>query len=65
MYGNGAGQVASVTTGAVSTVAGAAVLPNTGGNPLLIALSLISLLAGVIVLGSFTFTRLASLLNRK
>lgn len=65
MYGQGGGEIASVATGTVSTVAGLAVLPNTGGNPMLIALSIISLVAGALILGSFAFTRIASLLYRK
>jgi hypothetical protein len=65
MYGRGAGELTSVTTGAVSTVAGVAILPNTGGNPLLIALSIFSMVGGGLILASFTFTRIASLLYRK
>jgi hypothetical protein len=65
MYGRGAGEVASAATGAVSTVAGVAVLPNTGSNPLVIALSLMTAGLGVLLMSSFVITRLASLLNRK
>lgn len=65
MYGRGSGEVSSVVSGAASTVAGAAVLPNTGGNALLMVLSIVTLVAGALILGSFAFTRVASLLYRK
>ena len=65
MYGRGAGDITSVATGTASTVAGFAVLPNTGGNPYLIALSLLGVAAGLLILGSFTVTRIASNLHRK
>lgn len=65
MYGQGSGAITSVATGSVSTVAGITALPNTGDNPLLIALSIFSLSAGALILGSFTFTRIASMLYRK
>ncbi len=64
MYGMGGGEVSSVATGAVSTVAGVAALPNTGGNPALIALSVATIVAGVAIMGSFAFTRIASKLYR-
>lgn len=64
MYGQGGGAITSVATGTVSTAAGIAVLPNTGGSPLLIALSIMSMSAGALILGSFAFTRIASRLYR-
>lgn len=65
MYGRGAGEITSVTTGAVSTVAGIATLPNTGGNTALMLLSVATLVVGALILSSFVFTRIASLLYRK
>lgn len=64
-YGRGGGEITSVTTGAVSTVAGIATLPNTGGNTALTLLSVATLVVGALILGSFAFTRIASLLYRK
>jgi hypothetical protein len=65
MYGGlGGGDVTSAATGAVSTVGGIVALPNTGGNPILIALSIATIVAGVAILGSFSFTRIASKLYR-
>ena len=40
-------------TGITTTGAGIAILPNTGGNPLLIALGIFSIVSGVIIIGSF------------
>ena len=50
------GQVLGVTTG----VAGVAILPNTGGNPLLTAFSVICIVAGTLIVSSFVVTRFAS-----
>lgn len=55
MYGRGAG-----LTGVGSTVTGAAVLPNTGGNMALTILSIVTIAIGVVVTSSFVFTRLAA-----
>ncbi len=64
MYGRGGGEVATVATGAVSSAAGIAILPNTGGNLALMVLSIATIGAGALIVGSFTFTRIASKLVR-
>lgn len=53
-----------VTTAGGSTVAGLAVLPNTGGNMLLTAMSLTLAVVGGIVVLSFVATRIAARLSR-
>jgi hypothetical protein len=63
MYGQGGGLLSSGATGvsgAASTVAGIAVLPNTGGSLLLTVLGLITLGVGVLVTTSFVVTRISS-----
>ena len=64
MYGGLGGGTTSAVTGGVSTVAGVAALPNTGGSPLLIALSLATIVVGVAIMGSFAVTRIAIRRNR-
>jgi uncharacterized membrane protein HdeD (DUF308 family) len=64
MYGQGGGEVSTIVTGATATTVGVAVLPNTGGNDILLILSLFSIVAGWIIIGSFTLTRLMSLRYR-
>ena len=65
MYGGfGGGDVTSAATGAVSTVGGIVALPNTGGNPALIALSIATIVVGAAITSSFAFTRIASKLYR-
>lgn len=61
MYGGlGGGSVASATTGVATTVAGIAVLPNTGSSPILTVLSLATIAAGSLIIVSFVFSRIAS-----
>lgn len=68
MYGGrGSGIIASnatATTGIASTVAGIAVLPNTGGSVLLQALSITTLSAGALIILSFITTRVLTRLYR-
>jgi hypothetical protein len=54
----------TVATGATSTVAGVVALPNTGDNLVLLALSVATIVAGMAIMGSFAFTRVASKLYR-
>ena len=55
MYQNTTGQVLGAST---AVVAGAAVMPNTGGNHIAMILSIISVAAGVLVFASLIATRL-------
>ncbi|HZP55779.1 MAG TPA: hypothetical protein VFB03_03365 [Candidatus Saccharimonadales bacterium] len=48
----------SQALGATTTVAGVAVLPNTGGNTLITVLATLTIVAGVAVLASSTISRL-------
>lgn len=64
MYGQGGGEVLGITTGTAATVTGIAVLPNTGGNTYIMLLGLFSLIAGIVILGSFTAARIAGVLYR-
>lgn len=54
MSGDSTGQVLGATT----TTAGIAILPSTGGNPLVNAVTIAIIAAGIIVLVSFTASRL-------
>jgi hypothetical protein len=55
MYGQGAG-----VAGVSSTVTGAALLPNTGGDIALTVLSITTIAIGVLVTSSFVVTRIAA-----
>lgn len=60
MYGMGGGSLSSGAagvSGAASTVAGIAILPNTGGNLLLTVLSIVTIGVGLLVTSSFVVTR--------
>jgi hypothetical protein len=70
MYGRGGGLLpsevsgAAGVTGAVTTVAGIAVLPETGGSIALMVLSGVTILAGTLVALSFIYTRIVMFRNR-
>ncbi len=49
-----------VLCASTSTAAGACLLPNTGNDPLLTVLSVITMAAGVVVLVSFAATRISA-----
>lgn len=49
-----------VVLGASTTAAGIAVLPNTGGNALLMVFSFVTIAVGGAVLASFAISRIAS-----
>lgn len=57
-------QSAKALSGLGSTAAGIAILPNTGGNPALIVLSIATITVGGAITASFVITRLAHLLSR-
>ncbi len=60
MYGQGGGPLstsAAGVSGATSTLAGIAILPNTGGNLALTVLSIATITVGVLVTSSFIVTR--------
>lgn len=60
MYGQGSGSLSSSAagvSGAASTVAGIAILPNTGGNLALTVLSIVTIGVGLLVTSSFVVTR--------
>jgi hypothetical protein len=60
MYGQGGGSLSSSAagvSGATSTVAGIAILPNTGGNLALTVLSIVTIGVGLLVTSSFVVTR--------
>lgn len=62
MYGGLGGGEAVL--GAATTVAGIAVLPNTGGSLVLTVLTIATIAAGSLVTGSFVVTRVVTKLNR-
>lgn len=59
MYGKGAG-----VTGVGTTVAGVAILPNTGGSVTLQIFSLLTIAVGAVVTVSFAYTRIATRLYK-
>jgi hypothetical protein len=62
MYEPGKG--AGLITGVTNTAAGAALLPNTSGNVLLMALAIATIGVGVVALSSFVVARASHLLAR-
>ena len=63
MYGQGGGEAVALS-GGISTVAGIAALPNTGGSMALTILSITAMAAGGLIVTSFVLTRVLSRLSR-
>lgn len=61
---SGESQVPSVVAGTTSTVAGVAVLPNTGGSTLMAVLGIVMIVCGAIVVASFVATKISSRIIR-
>lgn len=61
MTGQSGPNITSAVTSGGATVAGIAALPNTGSNPVLMVLSIATIVLGSAILGSFVYTRLANL----
>lgn len=59
MYGRG-----GLASGVATTVAGVAILPNTGNNTALAALAIATIAAGALVTASFVFTRIYTARNQ-
>ncbi len=62
---SGENQLAGTLTGATITATGFAVLPNTNRSILLVILSIVLMLAGVVVIGSFIAMKISHIYYSK